>query len=111
MSGLHNPAVRQTVMQLEKSQIRHLKTLAHARKPIVMVGQRGLTENVIQELENALKRHELVKVKVNVGDRDLRDASIKRLCEDTGAIAIQRIGNIAVLFRRNQRQPVIVFPA
>ena len=97
-------------MQLDKNQIRHLKSLAHTRKPIVMIGQKGLSENVIKETHIALNHHELVKIKVSVGDRDLRDATVTKLCEETGAICIQQIGNIAVLFLRNAKQPVIVFP-
>lgn len=97
-------------MPLSKPQIRHLKTIAHARKPIVMIGQKGVTENVIKELNIALRTHELVKVKVSVGDRQLRDDNVKQLCESSGAECIQQIGNIAVLFLRNGKKPVIIFP-
>ena len=97
-------------MSLGKPRIRHLKTLAHSRKPIVMIGQKGLTESVQKELAIALEKHELVKVKVSAGDRDARDDIINRLSEDSGATCIQQIGNIAVLFLRNSKKPVIVFP-
>lgn len=97
-------------MQLDKNQIRHLKSIAHSRKPIVMIGQKGLSESVIKEAKIALNHHELVKIKVNVGDRDLRDTTVNKLCEETGATCIQQIGNIAILFLRNTKQAVIVFP-
>lgn len=96
-------------MLLDKDKIRHLKSLAHQRKPIVLIGQKGLTENVLKELEIALNHHELVKVKVSVGDRDERNTIIDTLTEQTGAQCIQRIGNIAVLFLRNTKKPVILF--
>lgn len=98
-------------MQLEKHHIRHLKTIAHSRKPIVMVGQRGLSDNIRKELDIALEKHELVKIKVSVGDRDARDEAIDTLCRNSGATMVQKIGNIAVLFLRNQKKPIIVFPA
>lgn len=98
-------------MELNKNQLKHLKSIAHARKPIIMIGQKGLSENVLKELKNALRHHELVKVKLSLGDRDLRKAAIISLCEDTGATCIQQIGNIAVLFQRNVKDPVVIFPA
>lgn len=96
-------------MLLDKDKIRHLKSLAHQRKPIVLIGQKGLTENVMNEIELALAHHELVKVKVNVGDRDARNEIIDTVTEQSGAECIQRIGNIAVLFLRNEKKPVILF--
>ncbi|MDO6460807.1 ribosome assembly RNA-binding protein YhbY [Granulosicoccaceae sp. 1_MG-2023] len=96
-------------MLLDKDKIRHLKSLAHQRKPVVLIGQKGLTENVLNEVKLALDHHELIKIKVNVGDRDDRNDIIDSLTADTGATCIQRIGNIAVLFLRNEKKPVIVF--
>ncbi len=97
-------------MKLEKHQLRHLRGLAHSLKPTVMVGQHGLRDAVIDELDTTLTAHELVKVKVSVGDRQARDAAIAILVERTGAELIQRIGNMAVLFRRNQKKPKIHLP-
>ncbi len=97
-------------MKLEKNQLRHLRGLAHSLKPAVMVGQHGLRDAVIDELDSTLAYHELVKVKVSVGDREQRDAVIAILAQRTGAELVQRIGNMAVLFRRNPKKPKIVLP-
>ncbi len=94
-------------MILTKSQIKTLRSLAHKLKPVVRVGQHGLTENVIKEVGYALEFHELIKLKVNVGNRQERDEVIRKICEQTCAQNIQQIGNIAVLFRRNAQKPVI----
>ena len=94
-------------MTLTEPQRRLLRSLAHPRKPIVAVGRNGVTEAVLAELEQALDHHELVKVKVNIADRDGRFAAIQQLCETTGASLIQRIGFVATLFRRNPEKPVI----
>ena len=97
-------------MKLSKSQIRHLRGLAHSLKPVVMIGQHGLRDSVLEELGIALEHHELIKAKVNVGDRDARDAVIKMVVEQTDAELVQRIGNMAVLFRRNPKKPRIELP-
>ncbi len=97
-------------MQLDKSQIRHLKSLAHKRKPIVTVGHKGLSDNIIKESKIALSHHELVKMKISAKNRVLRDRIITELCEKTGAQCIQRIGGKAVFFLRNSKKTIVVFP-
>ena len=90
---------------ITNQQRRWLKGEAHPLKPVVMVGQAGLTEAVLAELDLALDHHELLKVKVSAGDRELRDALIAPLVERTGATLVTRIGNIAVLYRANPKKP------
>ena len=82
-------------------ELRQLRAQAHALRPIVMVAGKGLSPSVLEELERALKDHELIKVKVSVGDREQRDAAIASLCDHTGAYLVQRIGNIATVLRHN----------
>jgi RNA-binding protein len=60
-------------MALTEKQKKHLRRLGHALHPIVLIGQRGLTESVAAEFERALHDHELVKVRARVGDREARD--------------------------------------
>ncbi len=86
---------------MDKSQIKQLKALAHKLKPIVTVGQHGMKESISDELAIALDFHQLVKIKVNVGDRDMRDSIIADLVTKHNADLVQKIGNIAVLYRRN----------
>lgn len=96
-------------MALTKTQEKFLRALAHKRKPIVWIGHQGLTGNVLTELETALAYHELIKVKLRVVDRELRDAMILELCAKTGAVSVQRIGNIVSLYRMHKDKPKIVF--
>lgn len=91
-------------MPLTDDQKRHLKKLGHSLKPVVTVGQAGFTEGVASELEIALDHHELLKVRVNVGDRDERDGIIAEMVRRSGAEAVQRIGNVAVLYRPNPKK-------
>jgi len=94
-------------VNLSDAQRRHLRSLAHPRKPIVTIGRNGLTDAVVAELEQALAHHELVKIKVNIGDREARNGTVEELCDRTGAERVQRIGHIATLFRRNPDDPKI----
>ncbi|MGV6825662.1 MAG: ribosome assembly RNA-binding protein YhbY [bacterium] len=98
-------------MALSKNQNKHLRGLAHPLHPVVMVGQHGLSDAVMEEIHIALGAHELIKVKVAVGDRDDRDQAIAAILETTGAELVQRIGNIAILFKRNPKKPKVVIPA
>jgi len=82
-------------------ELRQLRAQAHALRPIVTVAGKGLSPSVLEELERALNDHELIKVKVSVGDREQRDAAIASLCDHTGAYLVQRIGNIATVLRHN----------
>ncbi|MDZ7749587.1 MAG: YhbY family RNA-binding protein [Halofilum sp. (in: g-proteobacteria)] len=96
---------------LTRSQVAYLRAQAHGHKPVVRVGQRGLTEAVVAELERALADHELVKIRLAGADRATRAAWVAQLCERTGAEAVQQIGATASLFRRNADDPRITLPA
>ena len=97
-------------MTPNKKQLRHLQSLCHALQPVVRIGQKGVTEAVLAELEIALNHHELIKIKVGTGDRQERNTIIAKLAADHDAHVIQKIGQVAVLFRRNHTKPVILFP-
>ena len=88
-------------MTLSESQKKYLRGLGHALKPVVMIGDAGLTEGVRAEFESSLEHHELIKVRVKVGDRNERDRIIMALCARGNAELVQRIGNMALLFRPN----------
>ena len=91
-------------MDLSEHQKKYLRGLGHQLKPLIMVGDAGLSESLLAEYETTLDHHELIKVRVRVGDRDARDALIEKLCSDTSAVLIQRIGNIALLYRPNLKK-------
>ena len=96
-------------MPLTKAQLKHLITLTHALKPVIMVGQHGVTENLLTELEIALDHHELVKIKISGEDRDSRSAMVDQLCKSSAAEKVQVIGKTVTLFRRNIKKPKIQF--
>ncbi|HAN28232.1 MAG TPA: ribosome assembly RNA-binding protein YhbY [Haliea salexigens] len=83
---------------------KQLRAIGHKLKPVVTVAGNGLSDNVVQEIERALGDHELIKVKISVGDREARSALADELCHQTGATRIQSIGNVVLLLKR-AKQP------
>jgi RNA-binding protein len=88
-------------MSLSESQKKLLRGLGHKLSPVVFVGDGGLSDSVLKELDSTLDHHELIKVRVRAGDRDTRDAIIAELCSLAKASLIQRIGNVALIYRPN----------
>jgi RNA-binding protein len=98
-------------MQLTEKQRRHLKGLAHPLKPVILLGNAGLTDAVVAETSRALADHELIKVRLPGLDREQRDAALQALAERTGSALVTRIGHIAVLFRPREKVSRFVLPA
>lgn len=96
---------------LTEVQKKHLRRLGHQLRPVVLVGNAGLTDAVLAETVAALKAHELIKARLRVGERSDRDAAIERLCRHCDAELIQRVGNTALLYKRNTDKPRIQLPS
>ncbi|MBO4350448.1 MAG: ribosome assembly RNA-binding protein YhbY [Proteobacteria bacterium] len=93
--------------KLKGAQRRQLRGLAHPLKPIVQVGQAGVTENVVKQLEQALFDHELVKVKVvNTCEQTLEEVAIA-LTVGTQSACVQQIGHILLFYKANPDEPKI----
>jgi RNA-binding protein len=86
-------------MTLSNKQIQYFKGLAHALKPVVQLGNNGLTEGVLAEIDGAIKHHELIKVKVPTDDKDEKTLIMDAIIRETGAVKVQAIGHILVLFK------------
>jgi len=85
---------------LSPAERKQLKARAHTLDPVVMIGAKGLTDEVVKEVELALKAHELIKVRAAALDRGTREVAFQALCERTGADAVQHIGKVFVLYRK-----------
>jgi len=97
-------------MQLNDKQKKYLRGLAHDLKPVVYVGNSGVTPGVTAELDQNLEHHELIKVRLRVGGRDARDTALGQVLDHSRAELIGRIGNVAILYRRCRDEPVIALP-
>jgi RNA-binding protein len=97
-----------TNITLSEKQLRFLRGRAHALKPVIQIGQHGLTAAVTAETLRALTDHELIKVRLQTGDRAARDSAVAALLEHTASALVQRIGHVAVLFK--PRSPLSRIP-
>jgi RNA-binding protein len=104
------PASAAPAPELSERQKRHLRGLAHALKPVIRLGNAGLTAAVVLEMARALHDHELIKVKAPGGDRAARDALLAELADRSGSTLVQRIGNVAVYYRPRAELPKILIP-
>ena len=89
---------------LTGSERKALKGKAHKLEPVVQIGAKGLTDDVVAEIERALNAHELIKVRAAALGRDERDEVLKQICARTGAEQVQQVGKLFVLFRKNDEQ-------
>lgn len=96
-------------MAVNNIQKRYLKGLAHPLKPVVMIGNKGLTDNVHSAIDNALEQHELIKVRVSCLEKDKRLAIIDKIALKSSSNLVMTIGYIAA-FYRPAKEPVITLP-
>ena len=97
-------------MNLNNKQKQYLKGLAHPLKPVVMLGNNGLTEGVLAEIEQALKHHELIKIKVAAEERETKALIVDAIVRETKACNVQVIGNMLVLYRPSTEDRKIILP-
>ena len=92
-------------MALSNLQIRNLRAESHRLKlkPVVMIGQHGLSESVMNELESSIQHHELIKVRIPALEKTDKKTLIQSMCEQLEAEEIQNIGHVVVLFRQNPK--------
>ena len=87
---------------LTAAERRALKGKAHKLEPVVQIGAKGLTGEVVAEIERALAAHELIKVRAGGLEREERDAVLKEIVARTGAEEVQQVGKVFVLFRTSE---------
>lgn len=94
---------------MNSKQISYLRGLAHNLNPVVMIGNNGLTESVLKEIDVNLNAHELIKIKVMSDDRALRAQILTDICSQSNAVAVHNIGKQLVIYRQSTK-PKIVIP-
>jgi RNA-binding protein len=94
---------------LSNNQKKFLRKLAHELNPVIMLGQKGLSQNVVDEMLLTLKKHELLKIKVRVEKED-KQATIDKIIKVSKSELIQVVGNVIVIYRAFDEEPQIVLP-
>ncbi|NNG12331.1 MAG: ribosome assembly RNA-binding protein YhbY [Halobacteria archaeon] len=92
-------------MSLTEKHKRAFRARGHGLKPVVSIGNAGLSSAVIREIDLSLAHHELMKVRIGSADRKSKRQVIDSVCKACGAELVQAIGHIALLYREKQDQP------
>ncbi len=93
---------------MTSKQISFLRGLAHKLNPVVMIGNNGLSETVIKEIDTSLNAHELIKIKVQVDDRAARSQVYLGICNTLNAVAVHHIGKQLVIYRKADKPKIII---
>ena len=87
------------MQKLTPAERSELRAEAHGLKPVVMIGESGLTPSVMKEISASLDSHGLIKVRVAGDDREARVAMYEQICEELQAQPVQHIGKLLVVYR------------
>ena len=86
-------------MTLSNQQKKQFRAIGHRLKPVVTIAGKGTSPSVVQELERAIRDHELIKIKLVAGDRQQRGAILTEVNEIIGSATVQQIGSVALIYR------------
>lgn len=89
--------------KLSGAEIKALKSRAHHLKPVVMVGQKGITDTLIEAMEETLDAHELIKVKF-IDFKEKKKDLVVVLSEKTESSLVGMIGNVAIFYRKKEEE-------
>ncbi len=97
---------------LTKNQLKYLKTNAHDLKVVVIIGSRGITEEVISEINKSIDHHELMKIKINGLNKENKEEISKEISQKTNTQVVQILGSIVTLFKqkKNREESKFVLP-
>ena len=96
-------------MAISAEQKKAMRSIGHNLNPVVTIAGNGLSETVLEELNRALDDHELIKVKIAIGERDMRAQAIDDMVKETGSELIQKINNLLLMPTKNYRSTYISF--
>lgn len=89
--------------KLSNTQIKFLRGIGHNLNAMIIIGQNGVTENLLNELELTLEHHEILKIKIATGDREDRKAIIQSVLDHTKAQLVQSIGKTVLIYRQAEK--------
>ncbi|MDN4015439.1 YhbY family RNA-binding protein [Zwartia panacis] len=88
-----------TIMELTPRERSALRAAAHPLRPVVLIGDNGLTEAVLKEIDLNLSAHELIKVRAGTADREAREEMLSAICETLSCAAVHHLGKMLILYR------------
>ena len=97
-------------MTLTGKQKNYLRGVAHSLNPVVMIGAKGLSDTVMNEIELALEKHELIKIKLPSNAKSEKVTLLAQITNQSNSEAVQLIGRIGVIYRA-ANEPKIMLPS
>ena len=94
----------------KNAQKKYLRKLGHQLKPVIFIGNSGLSESVLTELSSTINHHELIKVKIKASNRIIRNQIVDEICKKISTQLVTQIGSIALIYKRNPENPKIKLP-
>jgi RNA-binding protein len=88
-----------TTLDITSSERSTLRAAAHPLKPVVLIGDKGLTDAVLKEIDRALTAHELIKVRAGSAERADRDELLNKICDTLSCASVHHLGKMLILFR------------
>ncbi len=97
---------------LTKTQIKYLKVCAQDKKPVVTIGNKGITDEVLDEINVSIDHHELMKIRVNGLNKDNKNDVAAEICNKAGIELVQILGSVLTVFRQvaNKKESKYVLP-
>lgn len=102
--------MEEALPKLKGKQARHLRSLGHSLKPLLLVGKSGLTDSFINQVRSALDTHELIKVKLGKTTETALDSVIEELTSKVPCQLAQTIGKTVLLYKPSEENPKIILP-
>ena len=90
-------------MTLNHAQKKRFRAIGQRLKPIITIADKGVSEQILLELDRALEQHELIKIKVIAPNHSLKQATVVSLCDKSCADLVQLIGHTALLYRASKQ--------
>ena len=87
------------ILELTSRERSDLRSAAHPLRPVVLIGDNGLTDAVLKEIDRALASHGLIKVRAGGSDRDEREAMLATICDTLSCAPVHHLGKTLILFR------------
>lgn len=87
------------ILELTSRERSDLRSAAHPLRPVVLIGDNGLSDAVLKEIDLALTSHGLIKVRAGGDDREARDAMLATICEMLSCAPVHHLGKTLILFR------------
>lgn len=90
-------------MKISNEDKKQLRRLGHNLNPVVTIASKGLSENVLAEINRALNDHELIKIKLSSGDNKSKSEIVRVICEQCAAQVVQSVGHIVLLLKKSEQ--------